>query len=105
MKRTVLLKDINSLLNNMFPDTIDQVILFGSNAKGKINSYSDYDILVVLKLKSDWRTEDKIINACYAIDLKYNIITDVKVISGEELNSPLGMQPYIQQAIQHGISL
>ncbi|MFA4852277.1 MAG: nucleotidyltransferase domain-containing protein [Bacteroidales bacterium] len=105
MKRAVLLKDINSLLNNMFPDTIGQVILFGSNAKGKINSYSDYDILVVLKSKSDWRTEDKIINACYAIDLKYNIITDVKVISGEELNSPLGMQPYIQQAIQHGIAL
>jgi predicted nucleotidyltransferase len=105
MKNAELLKDLTSLLKNKFPDVIDRVILFGSRCSGKAKLFSDYDILVVIKSKSDWKMEDKIINACYAIDLKYNIITDVKVISSEEMNSPIGMQPYIQQAIQNGFRL
>jgi predicted nucleotidyltransferase len=105
MKKSELIKDLDGLLKNKFPNTIEKVILFGSRTNGKAKAYSDYDILVVLKTKSGWEIEDKIIDACYLMDLKYEILTDVKIISNEDLNSPIGMQPYIQHAIQHGISL
>jgi predicted nucleotidyltransferase len=105
MRKTVLLKELKNLLNDYYPGVIDKVILFGSQAKGKVKSDSDYDILVVLRTKYDWKLENKIIDTCYKIDLKYNILTDIKITSDEELNTLVGQQPFIQQAMKYGIAI
>ncbi len=104
MKNNILLKELKASLMNACPGMIDKVILFGSQVKGKSKSYSDYDILVILSNKYDWKLADTIIDACYKIDVKYNILTDVKVISIEELNSPAGQEPFIQQALKYGVA-
>ena len=80
-----------------------KVLLFGSRAIGADDENSDFDVLVITREIADWRTENDIINECYAIDLKYDIVTDVKIIAESELDTPEGRQPYIQQALAKGI--
>jgi predicted nucleotidyltransferase len=99
----IVLKDLKDILNNNFPDLIESVILFGSQINNTYSEFSDFDILVILKENYDWKLQNKIIDLCYEIDLKYNIVTDIKVISKAELNEPRGRQSYITQALSTGL--
>ncbi|MBP7552487.1 MAG: nucleotidyltransferase domain-containing protein [Spirochaetes bacterium] len=98
-----IINDLKSLLNFHFPELIENVILFGSQIDGKSREYSDYDILIVLREQYNWKLENEIIDVCYDIDLKYDIVTDIKVISKNELNEPRGKQTYIQSALTTGL--
>lgn len=85
-----------------FSGEIHKVILFGSQAAGDTRDYSDYDILVIMEKKFDWKLKDAILAACYEIDLKYDILTDVKLISKSDLKTIKGKQPFILNALAHG---
>ena len=105
MKNLSALQELKALLIQKYPDYIDQLIVFGSQVNGTAREYSDYDILLILKKPYDWRFENKIYDTCYDINLKYDIITDVKIISREELQTLRGKQPFIQNAIYEGLKL
>ncbi|HLP46021.1 MAG TPA: nucleotidyltransferase domain-containing protein [Candidatus Kapabacteria bacterium] len=98
-----ILTELKALLIKEYAEYIDKVVLFGSRAVNTASKYSDYDILLVLKKDFDWRLEDAILSSCYEIDLKYDIVTDVKLISGKDLNSMKGRQPFILNALEHGL--
>lgn len=100
-----ILTDLKDLLMRQFGDEVNQVLLFGSRSQDAAREDSDYDILVVLTRNYDWKKERQIINTCYEIDLKYDVLTDVKVISLNELHTLRGQQPYIVTALQQGIML
>ncbi len=100
-----ILHELKSLLNTKFPNSVDKVILFGSRVKLRISKYSDYDILIILKTNYDWRFENKIQDLCWEIDYKYNILTDVKIISKKELNQLRGKQLYILHALNEGVAV
>jgi predicted nucleotidyltransferase len=102
-KKKKILKELKTLLTDEFADYIEEVVLFGSQALNTAVDYSDYDILVILKKDYDWQLEDSVLAACYEIDLKYDIVTDVKLISRQELNSIKGKQPFIVSALEHGM--
>lgn len=103
MDKKKILKELKALLIESFSDYIDKVILFGSQALNTAKEYSDYDILVILKKDYDWQLEDSILSLCYEIDLEYDILTDVKLISRDELNTIKGKQPFILNALEHGL--
>ena len=42
----------------------EQIILFGSHARGNAGSHSDIDLLVVLKSLDDWPKRDNPIRSC-----------------------------------------
>jgi len=103
-KHLMVLKEINDCLTQKFNNKIKNVVLFGSQISGKNTPLSDYDILVVCNEQYDWRFKNEIINSCYPIDLKFDIITDVLLISDYELNHTLrGSQPIFQNALKNGI--
>jgi len=79
--------------------------LFGSQATDQALPYSDYDILIILKNECDWKTEDQILNICYTIDLEYDILTDIKVLSINDLNTLKGKQPFVLKALREGITV
>jgi predicted nucleotidyltransferase len=81
----IVLRDLSDLLRSRFPNELKDVVLYGSQAAGKPHKDSDYDFLVILKQKADWKTEREISDICYEIDLKYNIITDTHIIGEPEL--------------------
>ncbi len=104
MDNNTVLNDLKKNLKSNLGGIVDLIILFGSRASGGAQEYSDYDILIILNTDYDWRKEREIYEICYETDLKYNIITDIKVISLSELLSLRGKQPYIQNALEMGIS-
>ncbi|MCD4829318.1 MAG: nucleotidyltransferase domain-containing protein [Candidatus Cloacimonetes bacterium] len=96
------MNDLKKLLSSEFPDSFDRMILFGSRTENVENKYSDYDILVVLKTTYDWKLKRKIRNTSFAIDIDYDILTDIKLISNDELDSTKGELPFIQNALSNG---
>lgn len=103
MNNVKALNELKKLLINKYPEYIDRLILFGSRIDGTANQYSDYDILLILKKKYNWNFENKIYDTCSDINIKYDIITDIKIISNSELNSIIGKQTYIQNALNNGL--
>lgn len=98
-----IIQDFNSLLRIKLSDNLKDLILFGSQASDSANADSDYDFLVVLKNKADWKTEREISDVSYEIDLKYNILTDTHVLAETELETLRGKQPIFINAITNGI--
>ena len=98
----LIMKELKEGLQNKF-NFVSEVILFGSQATGKAFEFSDYDILVIVSHPISWRQRREISDEIYSIDLKYNILTDVKIISEPELKTLKGKQPFIQHALQEGI--
>jgi len=101
--KKVVLNDLSVLLKTRFVDNLKEVVLFGSQASGKANRDSDYDFLIILKQKADWKTEREISDLCYEIDLKYNIITDTHILSESEFSSLRGKQPIFVNALSNGL--
>jgi len=100
-----IVKELKQLLVNSFPDYIDKVIFFGSQIRNDYREFSDYDILIVLKKSYDWKLKNQIYDKTWEIGFKYDIVTDIKLISNDELNTVRGKQPFIQQAFEKGISI
>jgi predicted nucleotidyltransferase len=100
-----LLKELKSLLIMEYPETIDRLILFGSHVNQTARTYSDWDIILIVKQPYDWHFENEIYDLCVDINLKYDIIIDIKIISLEELDSLRGKQPFVQNALKHGVIL
>ena len=95
------IQDITTtIVNNYHPD---KIILFGSYAKGTANENSDFDVLILLDKDYSGRDENNILDICYEIDLKYNIIIDAHLLSLKELSTIRGKQPIFTNAINSGI--
>ncbi len=97
-----ILNDLKNGLKSHLKENLKDVVLFGSQLNDSQKAGSDFDILIVVKGKKDWKLERIISDICYDIDLKYNIITDTHIISDNELNSPRGKQPIFINALNQG---
>src|SRR5512137_1691124 len=95
--------ELKDLLVTTFPDEIEQVILFGSQITGKAQEDSDYDVLVIVNHEYDWKFEHQIYDTTWEIDFKHDILTDIKIISTNELQTLRGKQPFIQNALEKGV--
>lgn len=101
--KKLVLNDLNNLLRDRFADNLKDVVLFGSQAKGTAHKYSDYDFLIILKQKADWKLEREISDLCYEIDSKYDILTDIHILSEEDLSTLRGRQPIFVDALANGL--
>jgi predicted nucleotidyltransferase len=98
-----ILTDLKNHLQNHYGKPIKNIILFGSQARGNSGEHSDYDVLIVLDQDYCGNDENQILDLCYDIDLKYNILLDVHLISVRELNTIRGKQPVYINALKYGI--
>jgi predicted nucleotidyltransferase len=101
-EKEIIIKDLKTRLSNHLKDNLIDVILFGSQLTGKNSNDSDYDILIVIKKKSNWKIERLISDICYEIELEYGIMTDSHLLTENELNLPRGKQPIFYNAINQG---
>ncbi|NOQ25833.1 MAG: nucleotidyltransferase domain-containing protein [Bacteroidales bacterium] len=85
-----ILNDLKLSLTLSLSDNLIDLVLFGSQLSGNSSDNSDYDILIVVKDKTDWKLERQISDICYEIDLRYNIITDTHILSENEFETPRG---------------
>jgi len=101
--KNLLIRELYKHLKLKFPDDLKDVVLFGSHVSGKEHDDSDFDFLIILKNKPDWKREREISDICYDLDLKYDIITDTLIISEPELSTLRGKQLVFVNAILNGI--
>jgi predicted nucleotidyltransferase len=98
-----ILSDLKNHLIHHYGDSVKDVVLFGSQARGDSDKFSDYDVLIILKNDYTGKDENRLLDLCYDIDLKYDILLDVHIISNNELNTIRGKQPIFINAIKSGI--
>jgi len=101
--KMIRLRDLKTHLQKGYNDSVKDIILFGSQATGKSNEDSDYDILIVLDKAYNARDENEIYDLCYDINLKYNIIIDIHLITLNDLNTLRGKQPIYTTALKTGM--
>jgi predicted nucleotidyltransferase len=99
-----MLLDLTALLNKAFPGIIAKVIIFGSRVTGGAREDSDLDVLVIIAAADDWRLKRAIIDAFYDFDQKHSVLTDVTVLTEDEMRTIKGRQPYIQEALETGLA-
>ena len=97
------LNELKDILTKNFPGYVDKVILFGSRATGDAQKFSDYDILVLLNKPFDWKLKNEIYDKTWEVDFKFDIFTDIKLVSKNELNTIKGKQPFIMDAFENGV--
>ena len=100
--KKLILTELDSLLRQRLSGNLKEIVLFGSRINGNSHADSDFDILIVLKDKVDWKEEREISDLCYEVDLKYNIVTDTHIISEAEFSTLRGKQPVFVNALEKG---
>ena len=101
--KLIILRDLKGYLQNRYDDSVKDIILFGSQLYGNPNENSDFDVLIILDKGYSSRDEKRIYDLCYDIDLKYNIVIDVHLISKQELNTLRGKQPIYVKILKTGL--
>ena len=103
VKGKIILSELKKHLIDNYGDSVKDVILFGSQMRGDSMAFSDYDVLIILNSDYSGKDENKILDLCYDIDLKHDILLDVHILSNKELNTIRGKQPIFTNAIKSGI--
>ncbi len=98
-----ILADLKEHLIQNYDGSISEIILFGSHASGRSTRDSDYDILIILENDYSAKDENVILDLCYDINLKYDILIDAHLLSQREINSLRGKQPIFVNALKNGI--
>lgn len=74
-------------LKREFP--VDQVILFGSKARGDSNEHSDIDLLLITSRPLHWKEEKVVIETLFEIGMEYDVIFSPLFASREEWEGAL----------------
>jgi len=101
--KTQILNELKSYLQQNLGDNFHNLILFGSRVGNNYKKDSDFDCLIIINNDYNYKFEEKIIDLCYNISLKYNIIIDPHIISTNELNSLRAKQPIYINALNNGL--
>jgi predicted nucleotidyltransferase len=99
-----MLSEIRGILDKSFAGIITKVVMYGSQVTGGAHEGSDVDVLVIIRAPDDWRLKRRILDSFYDFDLRHEVLTDVTVLTEDEMGTIVGRQPFIQEAIETGIS-
>ena len=93
-----------TLLQQHFP--IQQVILFGSKARGDDDEYSDIDLLLVTDHKLHWKEEKAIVELLFDVGMKYDVIFTPLDVPMEDWNDGIFTQfPIYPEILQDGVTI
>lgn len=104
MNSIVIITELKRVLVSQFGDNIIDVILFGSQASGKSNEDSDYDILILVANDYNWKYQNLLFDKAFDVGLKYQVLFDLHLLSVNEKNNLLrGKEPIFINAMEKGI--
>ena len=83
-----IIAEIKKLLSENYSD-FKGIYFFGSRSKTVSSIDSDYDIAIIFDRKIDREFKYEIIDLVYGVDLKYDVILDVKVYCEGDIRNPI----------------
>ena len=94
-----LLQDCKAAIQKVVPNA--DVVLFGSQARGQANQYSDYDLLVLVDSPADISIKEQLVSEIYPLELEAEKMISLVVYNKEQWNSP----PYKTMPLHINIDL
>ena len=99
-----MIRTLKAMLKKQFGENIQDVILFGSQANDTATAISDYDVLIVLKNRYDWKYRKEVNHVIYDLELSEEVLFDTHLLSLYEMKQTLkGAEPIYQNALRQGV--
>jgi len=97
-KEKKAVREFIAAVRSAYGDKIHRAALFGSKARGDWTKYSDIDVLLIVEDDS-WAFRKAIIGIDSDIELKYDVLIDVRVISAARWQYLANIQAGLYQNI------
>ncbi len=105
MLTTDIISDLVQGLQNIFCNSIDQIILFGSVSRNEASDESDVDIAVILTEEMSEEEREKFIIWGTDMDLRYDRIFSIVDIDKEKMRQWGDILPFYRNIQREGIVL
>lgn len=94
--RNRILCEFRNKTKSIMGDSLKQMILYGSYARGDYGDNSDMDIMVLTELTDDRiiQIEDEIFDAAYDIELEYGVPISVNIKNEKHFKNWVNSLPY-----------
>ncbi|MFK7937345.1 MAG: nucleotidyltransferase domain-containing protein [Saprospiraceae bacterium] len=96
---------VQEVMRRLYGDKLQEVILFGSYARGEEHEDSDMDFLIVLneeKIES-WRELNYVMDDIFALEFKHNTVISPHIVSKNKFQNKNNL--FIEQVTNDGITL
>lgn len=102
-----ILLDTHEGLRNIFGSKLENVLLYGSYARGDQTSESDIDVMALVDLSKSQLAEYRrsISDFSSTIDLQYGVLLSIKLQDSESFRRFGQTLPFFQNVIKEGISI
>jgi predicted nucleotidyltransferase len=98
------LREAARVLRERFP--VEQVILFGSKARGQGDAESDLDLLILTSRELPWKERDTLVDALFEIQLAYDVLLSPLVLGRHEWEEGLySVVPLQAEVARDGIAV
>lgn len=103
--RNRILCEFRNKTKSIMGDSLKQMILYGSYARGDYGDNSDMDIMVLTELTDDRiiQIEDEIFDAAYDIELEYGVPISVNIKKEKHFKNWVNSLPYYSNIQKEGI--
>ena len=102
-KERKAIREAAKMLKEKFP--INEIILFGSKARGDSDAASDIDLFLVTKHSIHWRERQTIIHALFDVGMQHDVI--FSILDTPESNFSKGLFstfPIYDEIMREGVS-
>lgn len=96
-----LVEDFSRRALEKYGDEIDQIVLFGSVARGEAKINSDIDLLIIGN-EDRFVLRKKLIDVMYPLMLKYGIYISIKTFTPKDFVSLID-SPFIKNIMEEGV--
>ena len=105
--RRLALAEFVTRLRRALGESLVDVRLFGSEARGEASSESDIDVLVVVEPDSARAAiEDRVIDLAFDVNVPFNVYISPRVVTPGILNDPVwGESPFVKAVARESIPL
>ena len=100
-----ILSEFKSKTKSIMGNSLKQIILYGSYARGDYKDNSDMDIMILTELTDDLivQIEDELFDAAYDIELEYGVPISVNIRNEEHFRNWANSLPYYSNIEREGV--
>lgn len=100
------IRKLKQRLQTHFGAKLQQVLVFGSVARGTSRPTSDIDVFVILDdtmHELTWRMAAEVRTVIYPIELEDEVVFDLKVMGKTALQGIAGHTPFVETVMKEGV--
>lgn len=100
-----ILSEFKSKTKSIMGNSLKQIILYGSYARGDYKANSDMDIMILTELTDDQivQIEDELFDVAYDIELEYGVPISVNIKNEEHFRNWVNSLPYYSNIEREGV--